>query len=214
LASKGPGECPALPLLQTFYLQIARKQRADERTRTAHPCSSYEFACARSSASLCVRELRLFMRFLMIRRSRFVHCVLVRISPVAVRLPVEHQQLGGEDRGSCGLPSLLLLGDGGIENSPGVGPRGGWCGRHAGGRKRCVATPKYSGPANYSCQVNVVERPFYELRQIAGYRLRSCSMNSLVLRSSQSRPQGPPPLKPKTARACTPRPMPQPMSGQ
>src|SRR5215203_4322450 len=27
-----------------FFLQIARKQRADERTRTAYPCSSYEFA--------------------------------------------------------------------------------------------------------------------------------------------------------------------------
>jgi hypothetical protein len=27
-----------------FFLQIARKQRADERTRTAYPCSSYECA--------------------------------------------------------------------------------------------------------------------------------------------------------------------------
>ncbi len=37
--------------------------RADERTRTAYPCSSYEFACARSSLSWCVRNLPLFRRF-------------------------------------------------------------------------------------------------------------------------------------------------------
>jgi hypothetical protein len=30
-------------------------ERADERTRTAYPCSSYEFAKARSSPYLCVR---------------------------------------------------------------------------------------------------------------------------------------------------------------
>ena len=48
----------------------------------------YEFACAHPSPSLCVRKLRLFMRFSMIFRSRFVHCVPVRISPVAVRVAV------------------------------------------------------------------------------------------------------------------------------
>jgi hypothetical protein len=30
-----------------------------------------------------------------------------------------------------------------------------------------VATTKHCGLANHSCQVNVVERPFYELRQIS-----------------------------------------------
>ena len=45
--------------------------RADERTRTAYPCSSCEFACARPSPSLCVRELRLFRRFSMVWRRSF-----------------------------------------------------------------------------------------------------------------------------------------------
>ena len=42
----------------------------------------------------------------------------------------------------------------------------------------------------------------------------SLSIISLVLRSSQSRPQGPPSPKPKTPTACAPKPMPQPSSGQ
>ena len=54
-----------------------KSRRAD--LRTAYPCSSYEFACARSRPSYCVRKLRFFVRFSMIRRSRFVHCVPVRI---------------------------------------------------------------------------------------------------------------------------------------
>ena len=37
-----------------------------------------------SILSYCVRELRLFMRIFVIHGSRFVHCVPVRISPVAV----------------------------------------------------------------------------------------------------------------------------------
>jgi hypothetical protein len=49
-------------------------------------CSSYEFACGRSSPYWCVRKMRLSMRFSMIRWRRFVHSVPVRISPVAVRL--------------------------------------------------------------------------------------------------------------------------------
>jgi hypothetical protein len=40
----------------TFYLQNGTFWRADERTRTADPCSSYEFACVYTSPSLCVRE--------------------------------------------------------------------------------------------------------------------------------------------------------------
>jgi hypothetical protein len=32
-------------------------ERADERTRTAYPCSSYEFACAHTSPYWCVRKL-------------------------------------------------------------------------------------------------------------------------------------------------------------
>jgi hypothetical protein len=39
------------------FLQIATKSRADERTRTAYPCSSYEFACVGSSPYWCVRKL-------------------------------------------------------------------------------------------------------------------------------------------------------------
>jgi hypothetical protein len=58
--------------------------KADERTRTAYPCSSYEFACVRSSLFYCVRELRLVRRFSTIWQSHFVHCVPVRISLVAV----------------------------------------------------------------------------------------------------------------------------------
>src|SRR5918995_21576 len=58
--------------------------RADERTRTAYPCPSYEFACVHTSPSYCVRELRLFMRFSMLWRYRFIHRVPGRISPVAV----------------------------------------------------------------------------------------------------------------------------------
>ena len=56
---------------------------------------------------------------------------------------------------------LLLLGDGGIEDSPAVGPRGG-CGRHCWqARTLCVDMAKYSGPANHSCQGNFVEWPFF-----------------------------------------------------
>ena len=65
--------------VEGFYLQIARKNRADERTRTAFPCSSYEFACVRSSRYWCVRELRLFRWFSTIRQSHFVHCVPARL---------------------------------------------------------------------------------------------------------------------------------------
>jgi hypothetical protein len=39
---KAPGSHEQKIMILTFYLQIARKKRADERTRTAYPCSSYE----------------------------------------------------------------------------------------------------------------------------------------------------------------------------
>jgi hypothetical protein len=50
-----PGDLWAFTLPSTFYLQNSTFCRADERTRTAYPCSSYEFACARSSLYWCVR---------------------------------------------------------------------------------------------------------------------------------------------------------------
>jgi hypothetical protein len=73
-----------------FYVLPANQHllRADERTRTAYPCSSYEFACVHTSPSLCVRKLRLFMRFSMIWRYHFVQRVPVCVSPVAVRVAV------------------------------------------------------------------------------------------------------------------------------
>jgi hypothetical protein len=55
-------------------------------------CSSYEFACGRSSPSWCVRESRLFRRFSTIWACCFVHCVPVRISPVAGN-PFEQTQV-------------------------------------------------------------------------------------------------------------------------
>src|SRR5215207_640033 len=74
-------------LSSTFSLQIAIKR---EPTSGLEPltCSSYEFACARSSPSYCVRELHLFRGFWVVRRCRFVHCVPARTSPVAVRVAV------------------------------------------------------------------------------------------------------------------------------
>jgi hypothetical protein len=56
--------------------------------RTAYPCSSYEFACVHTSPSYCVRKSCLFRRFWVVGRYRFVHSVLVRNSPVAVRVAV------------------------------------------------------------------------------------------------------------------------------
>jgi hypothetical protein len=46
--------------------------------------SNYEFASVCSSASYCVRELRLSLRFWTIWQSHFVQCVPARISTVAV----------------------------------------------------------------------------------------------------------------------------------
>src|SRR5688572_18266708 len=84
----GQGTSLHLACATMFYLQNGTFCRADERTRTAYPCSSYEFACVRSSPYWCVRLLRLFRRFSTIWQSHFVHCVPVRISPVAVRVAV------------------------------------------------------------------------------------------------------------------------------
>jgi hypothetical protein len=68
----------------TFLLFLQVKKRADERTRTAYPCSSYEFACVGSSPYWCVRESSLSMRFSACRSQPCVHCVPACISPVAV----------------------------------------------------------------------------------------------------------------------------------
>ncbi len=88
-----------LPLPCIFYLQIGTKQSRRADLRIANPCSSYEFACARSSPYWCVRKLRLFRRFSVILRGRFVHCVPGRTSPVAVwvavSLALEHRRSGG-----------------------------------------------------------------------------------------------------------------------
>jgi hypothetical protein len=80
----GNVDSTAAPCLE-FCAYLSRLGRADERTPTAYPCSSYEFACARSSPSWCVRKLRSSRRFSTIRGSSFVHCVPVRINTVAVR---------------------------------------------------------------------------------------------------------------------------------
>ena len=49
-------------------------------------CSSYEFACVRSSPYWCVRKLRLFRGFSVCQSQSCVRCVLACTSPVAVRL--------------------------------------------------------------------------------------------------------------------------------
>jgi hypothetical protein len=76
-----------------FYLQIATKLRADERTRTADLISSYEFACVRPRPFLCVRELRLFRGFSTLWQVTGVRYVLAYSSPVAVRL--QYAEWGG-----------------------------------------------------------------------------------------------------------------------
>jgi hypothetical protein len=63
----------------SFLRVLQENQRADERTRTAYPCSSYEFACVRSSPYRCVRELPLFRRLSTIWRLPIVHCVSARL---------------------------------------------------------------------------------------------------------------------------------------
>jgi hypothetical protein len=71
-----------------------------------------------------------------------------------------------------------------------------------------------NSPKSWSVRKNTKfakRRPFPSAP--ASYRSRSLSISSLVLRSSQSRPNGPPP-KANTLKACIPSPMPQPRSGQ
>jgi hypothetical protein len=78
--------------------------------RTAYPCSSYEFACARASPSYCVRKSHLSLRFSMIWRYRFVRSVPVRIregcSTVAVN-PLEQTPIANlitsDNRGVAGV---------------------------------------------------------------------------------------------------------------
>ena len=68
-----------------FYLQISEKEsrRADSNRLALLQLR----VCLSTCASLywCVRKLRSSMHFLLILRSRFVHCVPVRTSSVAVR---------------------------------------------------------------------------------------------------------------------------------
>jgi hypothetical protein len=87
--------CVDSPASSTFNASRSVSSRGSaERDKERKPrsglepltCSSYEFAYTRSSPSYCVRKLRLSMRISMIWRLPFVHCVPVRISPVAVRL--------------------------------------------------------------------------------------------------------------------------------
>ena len=90
LVYKGLGALAgASPVLQ-LSCKWWKNKTADERTRTAYPCSSYEFACVHSSPYWCVRFSRLFMRFSMIWRYHFVQRVPVCVSPVAVRLQYMH----------------------------------------------------------------------------------------------------------------------------
>jgi hypothetical protein len=81
---------PTQPSWALRFCRFCRQKKESRRAdlRTADLSSSYEFACARSILSRYVRKLCLFRRFSAIWRSRFVHCVPVRISPVAVRVAV------------------------------------------------------------------------------------------------------------------------------
>jgi hypothetical protein len=72
--------CGVLPANEHFL-------RADERTRTAYPCSLR--VCMRTFYPVPLRPVfSLFMRVSVDRGRRFVHCVLVCISPVAVWVAV------------------------------------------------------------------------------------------------------------------------------
>jgi hypothetical protein len=75
-------DCSAAPHVLPANRNKIESRRAD--SRTAYPCSSYEFACVRTGPSYCVRKPRLFGQFSIIRRCHFVHCVPVSIGPVAV----------------------------------------------------------------------------------------------------------------------------------
>jgi hypothetical protein len=66
-----------------FY-GICRKKRGPTSGLEPFSCSSYEFACARSSPSWCVRKLRLSMGFSAPPPRLRVHCVVACTSPVAV----------------------------------------------------------------------------------------------------------------------------------
>ena len=55
-------------------------------------CSSYEFACVHTSLSWCVRKVRLFRGFSVCQSQSCVHCVPVRIGPVAVK-PFEQTRM-------------------------------------------------------------------------------------------------------------------------
>ena len=116
MASKCPRQSTEGFAHSVYSAYLWEKQRADERTRTAYPCSSYEFACVHTSPYWCVRKLRLFRRFLMIWRLPFVHCVPVRIregcSTVAVSSALKHRWPGGADKEVVGRYVLLLGGHG------------------------------------------------------------------------------------------------------
>ena len=78
-----------------LYVLPANRGKIGEPTSGLEPltCSSYEFACARSSASLCVRKLPCLCGFSVDLANCFVHCVLACTSPVAVRLQYARMQV-------------------------------------------------------------------------------------------------------------------------
>jgi hypothetical protein len=80
------------------YCQLGEVSVRELNLRPSEPQSD----ATDSSPSWCVRSLRLFRRFSMIWRIRFVHCVPVRISPVAVRFAVEHRRRGVADKEAMG----------------------------------------------------------------------------------------------------------------
>ena len=77
------------------YIHAPSEKREPTSELEPLTCSSYEFGCVRTSPYCCVRKSRLFRRFSLIWRSPFVHCVPVRISPVAVRRQYGGSTVGG-----------------------------------------------------------------------------------------------------------------------
>ena len=76
-----------------YSAYLSRIERADERTRTAYSCSTYKFACVRSSAFYHVRELRLFRRFSMI----WGFALSIVYQCVSARLQYGLQYMSGRD---------------------------------------------------------------------------------------------------------------------
>ena len=70
----------------TFYLQNSTFWRDNERTRTAYPCSSHEFAAVHASLARYVQQFGLFMRSLASLATIAVHDVALYTSPLGVSL--------------------------------------------------------------------------------------------------------------------------------